>query len=120
MAEHRVNHHDESLDDAIDMMASAGTPDEKVARAPRFPTPLLDAYSVALTSIGDAVRAPDPRVERDLAPVDAIAAASGVMTSPPQKSARWWDSLPGPAVTVQGDSAAAVRTLVLAGSTKRS
>lgn len=108
MAEHRVNHHDESLDDAIDMMASAGTPDEKIARAPRFPTPLLDAYSVALTSIGDVVRAPDPRVERDLAPVDAIAAASGVMTSPPQKSARWWDSLPGPAVTVQGDSAAAV------------
>lgn len=108
MAEHRVNHHDESLDDAIDMMASAGTPDEKIARAPRFPAPLLDAYSVALTSIGDVVRAPDPRVERDLAPVDAIAAASGVMTSPPQKSARWWDSLPGPAVTVQGDSAAAV------------
>lgn len=108
MAEHRVNHHDESLDDAIDMMASAGTPDEKIARAPRFPTPLLDAYSVALTSIGDVVRAPDPRVERDLAPVDAIAAASGVMTSPPQKSARWWDSLPGPAVTVQGESAAAV------------
>ena len=108
MAEHRVNHHDESLDDAIDMMASAGTPDEKVARAPRFPMPLLDAYSIALTSIGDAVRAPDPRVERDLAPVDAIAAASGVMTSPPPKAARWWDSLPGPAVTVQGDSAAAV------------
>lgn len=104
MAEQR----DVSLDDAIDMMAAAGTPHERVARAPRFPTPLLDAFSLALSAIRDEVRAPDPRVERDLAPVDAIAAASGVMTSPAPDVDRWWDSLPGPAVTSEGDSAAAI------------
>lgn len=99
---------DTSLDDAIDMMASAGTPDERVARAQRFPSPLLDAFSVALTAIRDEARPPDPRVERDLSPVDAIAAASGVMTSPAPRSPRWWDSLPGPAVTTEGDAAAAI------------
>ena len=104
MAEHR----DTSLDDAIDMMASAGTPGERVARAPRFPTPLLDAFSIALAFIRDEARAPNPRVERDLSPVDAIAAASGVMTSPAPRSPRWWDSLPGPAVTTDGEVAAAI------------
>lgn len=104
MAEQR----DVSLEDAIDMMAAAGTPDERVARAQRFPTPLLDAFSVALSAINDEARAPDSRVERDLAPVDAIAAASGVMTSPAPDVERWWDSLPGPAVTSEGDAAAAI------------
>ena len=99
---------DASLDDAIHLMVSAGTPDERVAGAARFPTPLLDAFSVALSSIRDEVRVPDPRVERDLAPVDAVAAASGVMTSPAPKSPRWWNALPGPAVTTRGDSAAAI------------
>ena len=103
-----AEHPDRSLDDAIDMMAAAGTPDERVARAPHFASPLLDAYSIALATIKDEVRAPDPRVERDLSPVDAVAAASGVMTSPPPDVARWWDSLPGPAVTVRGGGAAAI------------
>lgn len=119
MAEQR----DVSLEDAIDMMAAAATPDERVARAPHFASPLLDAYSIALASIKDEVRAPDPRVERDLAPGDAIAAASGVMTSPPPDMARWWDSLTGPAVTVRGQTAAAIlprgsRARVIEGGTR--
>ncbi|MGI9197788.1 MAG: ATP-binding cassette domain-containing protein [Candidatus Nanopelagicales bacterium] len=104
MAEQR----DQSLDDAIDMMSAAGTADARVAGAPRFPSPVEDAFSVALATIHDEVRVPDPRVERDLAPVDAVAAASGVMTAPPAEGTRWWDSLPGPAITVEGDQAAAV------------
>ncbi len=99
---------DVSLDDAINMMSSAGTPDERVASARRYPTPLLDAFSIALSAIRDEARAPDPRVERDLAPIDAIAAASNVMTSPSPDVDRWWDSLPGPAVTTDGDVAAAI------------
>lgn len=104
MAEDR----DQSLDDAVDMMSAAGTADARVAGAPRYPSPVVDAFSVALATIHDEVRVPDPRVERDLAPVDALAAASGVMTAPPPEVTRWWDSLPGPAISVDGDHAAAV------------
>ena len=99
---------DEPLDDAINTMASAGTPDERVARARRFPEPLLDAFSVALATIRGEVRAPDPLVERHLTPVDAIAAASGVMIAPPPRESRWWNVLPGPAVALEGGEAAAI------------
>jgi ABC-type bacteriocin/lantibiotic exporter with double-glycine peptidase domain len=99
---------DPSLDDAIDIMVASGTPDEQFARAPRLPTTLLDAFSIALSTIGAVAREPDPRVERDLSQVDAIAAASGVMTAPVSQRARWWQSLSGPAVTVDGEAAAAV------------
>ena len=104
MAEQR----DASLDDAIDLMASAGTPDARLASSQRFASPLVDAYSVALSAIREEARAPDPQVERNLTPMDAVAAASGVMTAPPPQDARWWSSLPGPAVTASADEAAAI------------
>ena len=108
MAEQNVTPRDASLDDAIIAMAAAGTPFGRIASAHRFPSPLLDAYSVALTSMNEVVRAPDPRVERQLSPLDAISAASGVLTAPAPTQERWWDSLPGPAVTDAGDSAEAI------------
>ena len=58
--------------------------------------------------MNEVVRAPDPRVERQLSPLDAISAASGVLTAPAPSQERWWDSLPGPAVTDAGDSAEAI------------
>ena len=120
MAEQR----DTSWDDAVDTMAAAATPDEHIARAPRFSSPLLDAYSIALATIDGKVRAPDPRVERQLSSVDAIAAASGVMVAPPPRVARWWGSLPGPAVTVAGGAATAILphgsgAVAVAGGTRR-
>ena len=108
MAEQRDSSRETSWDDAVDTMAAAATPDEHIARAPRFSSPLLDAYSIALATIDGKVRAPDPRVERQLSSVDAIAAASGVMVAPPPRVGRWWDSLPGPAVTVAGGAARAI------------
>ena len=62
MAEQRDTPRDTSWDDAVDTMAAAATPDEHIARAPRFSSPLLDAYSIALATIDGKVRAPDPRV----------------------------------------------------------
>ena len=108
MVEQNETQRDASLDDAIIAMAAAGTPFGRIASAHRFPSPLLDAYSVALTSMNEVVRAPDPRVERQLSPLDAISAASGVLTAPAPTQERWWDSLPGPAVTDAGDSAEAI------------
>ena len=108
MAEQHETPRDASLDDAITAMAAAGTSFGRIASAHRFPSPLLDAYSVALTSMNEVVRAPDPRVERQLSPLDAISAASGVLTAPAPSQERWWDSLPGPAVTDAGDSAQAI------------
>ena len=108
MVEQNETPRDASLDDAIIAMAAAGTPFGRIASAHRFPSPLLDAYSVALTSMNEVVRAPDPRVERQLSPLDAISAASGVLTAPAPTQERWWDSLPGPAVTDAGDSAEAI------------
>jgi len=108
MVEQNETPRDASLDDAITAMAAAGTPFGRIASAHRFPSPLLDAYSVALTSMNEVVRAPDPRVERQLSPLDAISAASGVLTAPAPTQERWWDSLPGPAVTDAGDSAEAI------------
>ena len=108
MAEQNETPRDASLDDAIIAMAAAGTPFGRIASAHRFASPLLDAYSVALTSMNEVVRAPDPRVERQLSPLDAISAASGVLTAPAPTQERWWDSLPGPAVTDAGDSAEAI------------
>ena len=108
MAEQNETPRDASLDDAIIAMVAAGTPFGRIASAHRFPSPLLDAYSVALTSMNEVVRAPDPRVERQLSPLDAISAASGVLTAPAPTQERWWDSLPGPAVTDAGDSAEAI------------
>jgi ATP-binding cassette subfamily C protein len=108
MAEQNETPRDASLDDAIIAMAAAGTPFGRIATAHRFPSPLLDAYSVALTSMNEVVRAPDPRVERQLSHLDAISAASGVLTAPAPTQERWWDSLPGPAVTDAGDSAEAI------------
>ena len=108
MAEQNETPRDASLDDAIIAMAAAGTPFGRIATAHRFPSPLLDAYSVALTSMNEVVRAPDPRVERQLSPLGAISAASGVLTAPAPSQERWWDSLPGPAVTDAGDSAQAI------------
>ncbi len=99
---------DTSWDEAVDTVVAAATPDGYLARAPRFSSPLLDAYSVALSTIDGEVRAPDPRVERQLPPMDAIAAASGLLVAPPPRGARWWDSLPGPAVTTAGETAAAI------------
>jgi hypothetical protein len=40
--------------------------------------------------------------------MDAIAAASGLMVAPPPREARWWASLPGPAVTAAGETATAI------------
>ena len=108
MVEQNETQRDASLDDAIRAMSAAGTPFGRIASAHRFPSPLLDAYSVALTSMNEVVRAPDPRVERQLSPLDAISAASGVLTAPAPSQERWWDSLPGPAVTDAGDSAEAI------------
>jgi ABC-type bacteriocin/lantibiotic exporter with double-glycine peptidase domain len=99
---------DASWDEAVDTVVAAATPDGHLARARRFSSPLLDAYSVALSTIDGEVRAPDPRVERQLPPMDAIAAASGLMVAPPPRDARWWDSLPGPAVTAAGETATAI------------
>ena len=99
---------DASWEEAVDTVVAAATPLGFLARAPRFPSPLLDAYSVALSTIDGEVRAPDPRVERHLPPMDAIAAASGLMVAPPPRGARWWNSLPGPAVTTAGETATAV------------
>ena len=99
---------DTSWDEAVDTVVAAATPNGYLARAPRFPSPLLDAYSVALSTIDGEVRAPDPRVERQLPPMDAIAAASGLMVAPPPREARWWASLPGPAVTAAGETATAI------------
>lgn len=104
MAENR----DTSLDDAIDIMASAGTPEERLARAPRFRSPLVDAFSIALATVQDEARAPDPEVERHLTTLDATAAASGVMTSAVPREPRWWTSLPGPAVVQDGERAEAI------------
>ena len=64
---------DTSWDEAVDTVVAAATPNGDLARAPRFSSPLLDAYSVALSTINGEVRAPDPRVERQLPPIDAIA-----------------------------------------------
>ena len=99
---------DTSWDEAVDTVVAAATPNGDLARAPRFSSPLLDAYSVALSTINGEVRAPDPRVERQLPPIDAIAAASGLMVAPPPRVARWWNSLPGPAVTTVGGTASAI------------
>lgn len=99
---------DHSLDAAVAILSAAGTPDERVARAPHFDSPLVDAFSVALTEMGGEARAPDPLVERSLSPMDAVAAASGVMISPVPREQRWWRSLPGPAVLREGERAEAI------------
>ena len=108
MAEQDETPRDPALEDAISAMATSGTPLGQTAGAHRFSSPLLDAYSVALASMNEVVRVPDPRVERQLSPIDAVAAASGVLTAPPPRQGRWWDALSGPAVTVEGDIAEAI------------
>ena len=108
MAEQDESPRDQALEDAIGAMAASGTPLGQTAGAHRFSSPLLDAYSVALTSMGEVMRVPDPRVERQLSPIDAISAASGVLIAPPPQEGRWWDNLSGPAVTVAGDTAEAI------------
>ena len=99
---------DEHLDDAVDRISLAATPDAGMAGAHRYADPLLDAFSIASASIHSEVRPPDPAVERHLAPADAIAAASGLMTSPVlTEGRRWWTTLSGPAVA-QGESVEAI------------
>ena len=86
------------------VVAAAGDEASVAVTAPRFADPLTDAFSVAAAASGQTVRAADPLVERDMTPVDAVAAASGLMTSPtPQHSPlsgdrRWWSRLWGAAV----------------------
>ena len=58
-----------------------------------------------LASIGASVRAPRPRVERNLAQGDAIAAASDLMTHPVDMVGRWWTGLSGPVVAGTGTDA---------------
>lgn len=101
----------DDLQRAQRVVAAAGDEAGIAITAPRFADPLTDAFSVAAAASGQAARTPDPVVERDLSPVDAIAAASGLLISPaPQDSAlsgdrRWWSRLWGPAVVPSQDAA---------------
>ena len=93
-----------AVERATQVVAAAGGEGEIVLTAPRFADPLTDAFSVAAAASGHRVREADPGVERDLSPADAVAAASGLLTSPaPQHSPlsgdrRWWGRLWGAAV----------------------
>ena len=98
----------EFLDQAVSSISTAATPDRIAQLGERFTDPLVDAYSVAAASIGEGARAPDPEVERDLPPGDAVAAASGLMTRPLVRLGRWWQELPGPVVSGSGEDASAV------------
>lgn len=68
--------------------------------APRFSDPLVDAFSLASTAAGtNPAQVPDPLIERDLLPADAVAAASGLMIAPkPVAGKKWWRYLPSPVV----------------------
>lgn len=93
------------------VVAAAGDEASVAVTAPRFADPLTDAFSVAAAASGQSARMADPDVEQNLAPVDAIAAASGLLTSPaPQHSPlsgdrRWWSRLWGAAVVPERPAA---------------
>lgn len=87
------------LQRAAEVVSAAGSADSSALTAPHHRDPLTDAFSVAAATTGQSVVDPDPEVERDLGPAAAIAAASGLMISPPQPVRRWWSHLWGPAVT---------------------
>ena len=96
------------LQEAVDSISAAATAGRAAVAGHHFRDPLTDAYSVAAASIGSPVTAPDPRVERNLVPGDAVAAASDLMTYPVDTSGRWWTDLSGPVVAGAGDQAQAV------------
>ncbi|MFI0432717.1 MAG: hypothetical protein ACH36H_06210, partial [Candidatus Nanopelagicales bacterium] len=78
------------LQRAAEVVSAAGSADSSALTAPHHRDPLTDAFSVAAATTGQSVVDPDPEVERDLGPAAAIAAASGLMISPPQPVRRWW------------------------------
>ena len=79
--------------------------------APRFDDPLLDAYSVAATVMGEEVHPPRVDDTAPVAPGEAIARASGIVTSPVDVTGDWWPPV-GPAVVAESGEgpAAVVRT----------
>lgn len=99
---------DDALDHAVTTISSAATPAQVAAAGDHFTDAVVDAYSVAAAAIGSDVRVPDPEVEQDLTPGDAVAAASGLLTRPLLRSGRWWDEMPGPVVAGAGEDVVAV------------
>lgn len=96
------------LDRAIEVIAAGDSLDSQAVSAPHFVDPLVDAFSVAASAAGGAVRAPDPDVERDLDAVDAVAAASNLMIMPVRPVPRWWHGLVGPAVSTDRSGPVAI------------
>lgn len=86
------------FEESVAGILAATNSTDLAAAAPRFDDPVTDAFSVAATANRDRVRAPDPAVERDLPPVDAVAAASGLMIARTRLRHRWWHSVTAPMV----------------------
>lgn len=98
----------EFLDRAVEVIAAGDSSDSHAVSAPHFSDPLVDVFSVAASAAGGAVRAPDPDVERNLAAVDAVAAASSLMIMRVRPVPRWWRALVGPAVATDQSGAVAI------------
>lgn len=97
----------EPVEEVVDRLSAFDHPGP-AASAPRFDDPLLDAYSVAATAMGDAVRAPGPDGEVPVPPGDAIAQASGIVTAPVDVSGDWWPPVAGAVVADAEDGPVAV------------
>jgi ABC-type bacteriocin/lantibiotic exporter with double-glycine peptidase domain len=96
------------IEEAVDVIAGAATKEVVVSGARRYRNRLMDAFSVAAAQLGQSARVPDPEVERDLSASAAVAAASGLMTSPVDQRGHWWSELSGPVVAGGEDDAVAV------------
>lgn len=96
------------LDRTVDIVSAAATREAFTAAGRQFPDPLLDSYSLAAAALDQSAREPDPEVERDLTPGDAIAVSSGIFTRRLLRVGRWWDELSGPVVAGEGAAARAI------------
>ncbi|MBU3749909.1 MAG: hypothetical protein FGM52_05570, partial [Mycobacterium sp.] len=87
------------LEEPVDKILAAQHPAAAMLGAPRFSDPLVDAFSLAATAADtNPVRVPDPLIERNLPPADAVAAASGLMVAPKSLKGQWWRDLSSPVV----------------------
>lgn len=94
------------LDEAVDRLARKG--DGSAADVLLRDDAVEDAFAIAASTVGAAVRSPDPESEAGMRPEDAVAAASGLMTWRTPLGRKWWTAGTGPYVVATPSGPAAV------------
>lgn len=103
------------LDAAADAIAGAGSAAAAGIAAAHFDDPLSDAYSIAAAAVGKTIHLPDPQERHRLAPGDALAASSGLLTAPRELEGQWWRTSADPLI-LKSDGQITVSLPVRAGS----